>query len=484
MSWTEKDGYWCMPLDPAEREFAWVGNLGKPLGRELWVVMVSARVRFSSADPARDVRNAWKAQRFIHPGIAVQLIDTTEKRYHTVRDEPELEAWCNATFHIESDALSSDDVFKNHIRVAEPQVTCHWIPETSQIALVTSHWRLDAYGTTWVLSSLLKSLGNPSAGSPTFTGEEVKNLAVSFDEALALPDKWDPSWEKRALDLQAAEFEGGPGIELRPSYPNVLPGSTDRIEIVLSEEETTALRTAARQHVFTITSVLHASMIVATVLGNPDTPATRYISLGLFDMRKYCKPPNNGPGDAATFRMHFQAINVDAHASWNELAHSLQDFYHESWDWRNGDRIFLRRPYIDASHAERIKAPPDAPQPAEPVFNSLGIIDSDLIQHQYGDVEVEHVSYNNSVLGKQTPTEVFTWGGKMHISANFNEAFYTREFMEAFLLSVKENAFGNLGISAAMDKNCRQRNIDTMFDTLEELEHWKSSRIAANVYMG
>ncbi|KAJ5729644.1 uncharacterized protein N7483_004152 [Penicillium malachiteum] len=443
MQWNQKDGYWCMPLDPAEREFAWVGDLGKPIGCELWVVMVSARVQFASADPARDVRNAWRAQRFIHPGIAVQLIDT-EKRYETVRDEPALEAWCDATFHVESDALSSDDLFKNHIRVAGPQVTCHWIPAANQIALVTSHWRLDAYvfSIPW---------GDPSLDPPTFTGEEVKNLAVSFDEALALPDRWDPSWEQRALDLQAKEVEGGPGIGLQPSYPNVLPGGTDRIEIVLSEEETTALRTAARQHGFTITSVLHASMIVETLIRNPDSPATRFMSIGLFDMRKYCKPPRNGPGDAGTLRMHFQAINVDARASWDELAHTLQELYHQSWDWRNDDAIFLRRPFIDASHAVRVKTPPDAPQPAEPVLNSLGIIDSNLIQHQYGAVKVEHVSYNNSVLTKQTPTEVFTWDGRMHISANFNEAFYTSEFVENFLLSVKENALENLGISAGME---------------------------------
>ncbi|KAJ5732348.1 hypothetical protein N7493_003829 [Penicillium malachiteum] len=454
MRWTQKDGYWCMPLDPGEREFVWFGDLGKPIGREFWVVMVSARVRFSSEDPARDLRSAWRAQRFIHPGIAVQLIDG-QKRYETVRDAPALEAWCDATFHVESDALSSDDLFKNHIRVAGPQVTCHWIPATSQIALVTSHWRLDAYGATWILSSLLESLGNSSPDPPTFNGEEVKNLAVSFDEALALPNKWDPSWEQRALDLQAKEFEGGPGIALLPSYPNVLPGGTDRVEIVLSEEETSALRTAARQLGFTITSVLHASMIAETVLGNPDSPATRYMTFGLFDMRKYCKPPSNGPGDAATFRMHWQAINVEARASWNELARSLQDLYHQSWDWRIDDGIFLRHPYINAGHAMRTSLPPDTPQPAEPVLNSLGIIDSNLIQHQYGAVEVEHVSYNNSILSKQTVTEVFTWGGSMHISANFNEAFYTKDFMECFLLSMKDNAFRNLGISAGMEKGSK-----------------------------
>ncbi|KAJ5703207.1 hypothetical protein N7488_010755 [Penicillium malachiteum] len=451
MRWTQKDGYWCMPLDPGEREFVWFGNLGKPIGREFWVVMVSARVRFSSDDPALDVRSAWRAQRFIHPGIAVQLIDE-EKRYEPVRDASALEAWCDATFHVESDALSSGDLFKSHIRVAGPQVTCHWIPATSEIALVTSHWRLDAYGTTWILSSLLESLGNPSSDPPTFNGEEVKNLAVSFDEALALPDKWDPSWQQRALDLQAKEFEGGPGIGFRPSYPNVLPGSTDRVEIVLSEEETTALRIAARRLGFTITSVLHASMINETVRRNPDSLAARYMTFGLFDMRKYCKPPSNGPGDAATFRMHWQAINVEARASWIELARSLHDLYHQPWDWRIDDGIFLRRPYIDAGHAMRTNLSPDAPQPAEPLLNSLGIIDSNLIQHQYGPVEVENVSYNNSVLNKQTPTEVFTWGGRMHISANFNEAFYTKEFMENFLLSMKANAFRNLGILADLEK--------------------------------
>ncbi|KAJ5660216.1 hypothetical protein N7507_006667 [Penicillium longicatenatum] len=407
--------------------------------------MVNARIRVPFENAIQDVRNAWKALRFLHPGIAVEL-HGDEKRYHPIRDESMLEAWCDATFRVETEALSADDLFKRHVRMAGPQATCHWIPATNQIALMASHWRWDARGASWVLNDLLKELGGPSS-PPDFTGAEVKNLPFSFEEALRIPDTWDPTWEQRGRDLQALESQGGPGIALRPSYPDVLPGDTIRTEVVLSRGETTALREGARAYGLTVTPVLNASAIVETALVNAESSATCFKSFGLFDLRKYCASPSNGPRDASALRIHFLPINVDAHASWKELTPLLSAFYRQSWDSKYNDAIFSRVSYIEANHKMGKMAPPDAAQLSEPMINSLGVIE-DYIQHQYGAVEVEDVSYSNLALGKQIAIQVFTWRGQMHLSASFNEAFYTSDFVEDFLQAIKYNTFTNLGISS------------------------------------
>ncbi|KAJ5618246.1 hypothetical protein N7528_006889 [Penicillium herquei] len=444
MQWTNEGDYWCMPLEFHERYFRWIGSLGEPIGRESWIVMVNAQLRFASGDPMRDVRNAWRALRVLHPGIAVELFGE-EKRYYPIRDTEALDAWCDATFRLETDALSADDLFKRHVRTAEPQATCHWIPATNQVALMASHWRWDARGASWILNDLLRNLGDPPSLPLTFRGEEVKNLPVSFGEALGIPEAQNPGWDQRGRELHAMGTEGGPGIALRPSYPDVLPGDTVCEKITLSTEETLALRTGARCHGLTIAPVLNASAIVETALINPTSTATRFLGFGLFDLRKYCAPPSDGPQDASALRISFLPINVDAHAPWKDLASTLSAFYHQSWDPKHGDRMFTRVPYLQTNQATLQDTPPDAVQLSEPMINSLGIID-EYIQHHYGSVEVEDVGHSNLSVGKQITIQVFTWRGKMHLSANFNEAFYSSTFVRTFLLALKNNALKNLGI--------------------------------------
>ncbi|KAJ5544203.1 hypothetical protein N7513_007014 [Penicillium frequentans] len=60
-----------------------------PTGRENWMIMLSAELSYPpELDITSQLRKAWKAIRFRHPGIATELDPSGQnKRYYPIHDE-------------------------------------------------------------------------------------------------------------------------------------------------------------------------------------------------------------------------------------------------------------------------------------------------------------------------------------------------------------------------------------------------------------
>ena len=82
--------------------------------------------------------------------------------------------------------------------------------------------------------------------------------------------------------------------------------------------------------------------------------------------------------------------------------------------------------------------PPDTIPPTEPALNSLGIIDR-FLDAKHGDgIEVVDFWIGVEMITRQFMCYVWTWHGKIRLSACYNQAFYETAFVEEFLSAVKD----------------------------------------------
>ncbi|RDW58577.1 uncharacterized protein DSM5745_11268 [Aspergillus mulundensis] len=450
MAWTQQGEYWSRPLDCHDRQFQVIAEFGKPQGREQAMLMGVVQLQTpdeADIDLVSQLRAAWKALRLKHPDIAL-VLDNDEKRYYPVRDEQDLEGWCDATFRVEK-VPSSDEVLGEIMPMAAPHATCHWVPASNQLCLVSSHWRWDCRGIIKLLHCLLSELASPTPLPATFDGDEARHLVPSLDVVLGMPDTLEPAWEARADELIASamseENQVTIGLPISPGRATSLPGNTRRVGIRIAAEQALALRQSCRKHGVTLTTAVHASIIAETARVCT-TDASKYVAPALFDLRRYCPPPSDGPTHAASLRMLALPLTVNAHASWSELAHAIQPIYRQSFDPEKSNMLFVRVPYVNKVTAllQGLKDMDIHPaQDSEPHLSSLGVIDGQ-IERAYGDVEVRDVSFMIQMLTGQVLVYFWSWGGEMRLAASYNEAYYSRDQVDRWLEAVRENLVENL----------------------------------------
>ncbi|KAI1140608.1 hypothetical protein F5Y05DRAFT_279534 [Hypoxylon sp. FL0543] len=444
MSWNRHGSHWCRPLDCHDKLFRSIADAGKPLGREHWLLVGTVRVEFPpEADGIEGrLRTAWRALRFRHPDIAIGL-HGDEKCYEPVADTEALEDWVASTFYVERIVSSANELFSSHLKVAVGSATCHWIPASSEVAIVSSHWRWDGRGLVMMLHEYLVGLTEVDPWlAPSSFGDETSNLVPSLDILMDVPNEKKEDWLLQADKLLAPFREGPPSIGL-PIDNGGLPANTQRIETIVSRNTTTELRTACRARHIRLTAALHASIVVETARyqqSNTST-VTQYKSWAVFDLRKYCPTPFNGPSHAPSLRMVGLPLIIDAGANWDALAAYIQPFYQQSLASTDNDLMFVRVPFVEQATAMLATTQPTT----EPNLSNLGIID-DYVQKKYGDVTAQNVWLAVQMLSPQLYVHTWSWRGRLHISICYNEAFYKADFVKMWLKKLKDNLLTNLNV--------------------------------------
>ena len=125
-----------------------VGDLGAPLGRDQWSINSVVTYKFSrfpSTDETTLFRSAWKQLRRKNANIASFVRD--DDLIYEVPHDVSLHEWLSESF-IVSHSRSGDLICE-----CRPQkyLSLFHMPATSELALVTSHWRTDGIGiwTIW-----------------------------------------------------------------------------------------------------------------------------------------------------------------------------------------------------------------------------------------------------------------------------------------------------------------------------------------------
>ena len=98
--------------------------------------------------------------------------------------------------------------------------------------------------------------------------------------------------------------------------------------------------------------------------------------------------------------------------------------------------------------AQVIGSPPltDLPSPAEPMLNSVGIVDRYLRCKHGESIRIQIIWVGVEMLTPQVECHVWTWQGKMTLSAMYNDAFYEGEFIQAFWRRSLDVLFAELNI--------------------------------------
>lgn len=455
MSWTKRNGYWAQPLDPGEKSCYCMAWHGKDVGKEHWLIMVAAKVDSSGGDIMPPLRHAWKALRLLRPDIALD-IQGYEKQYFPIKSPDDLEKWCNDTFQV-SPAYSADDLFSHGMDLPGTNVMCHWIPKSKEIALVSSHWRWDLRGATFTLHKLLSEIESPSLLATDYQEEECERLPRSIPHILheltSSSTNQEDDIAKQANHWFVNPHIDGPGVGLTPTNFMGSPGNSQMAEVILSEAVTKEVCAMSRQLGITVTTAIHASIIEAVALVNPNSSRAHQTSSCVVDLRRYLsdtlKDYHSGPLLCAVGI----PFSVDAQAKWMDLIGIIQPIYRSSWNPKETNMAVAYHMMLEqlGENIFHVFGPSEEPITA---LSSIGIIDDTYLKHDYGSLSVTNVSYRVSNCLPTISNYCYTWDGQLRIRSCYNETFYSKEYVERWLFSLRQNLLENLGVKRSLCMDC------------------------------
>ena len=211
----------------------------------------------------------------------------------------------------------------------------------------------------------------------------MKIHSSAWTKLPAFPQKPRLKRKQAATDL-AAKSVNMPSIGL-PTVSNQTPGASARCAIKFSTQLTSAVIAKCRTLGFSVTTAPHAAVVCATSQhADPTSSADRYTSWWTFILRRYCPPPYNGARNAVSIFHPRIPVTVDP-SDFLGIAAQLRGIY-----TRNPTNMFaFLSCYIDKVLTILIQPPlPRALPPAEPILNSLGVID-DYLESKHGeDIEI------------------------------------------------------------------------------------------------
>ena len=422
--------------------------------REPWSLNIVARLEISATtkDIESALRNAWKTMRYDHPQIA--CIARGDTNVYEIPDTAALNVWLEKTFIVAPAPATREELLGSFRPSA--LATLHYLPHVSEIIIHTSHWRIDYIGGLSLLHNLLTACIEPRHIQ---FGDERKNLSPSIDKAakVSSPDTMEsPSVveEKgKAITDLLMPLSNLPSIGLPTQNPHQPPGNTVRSEMTLEASATSAIISASKKRGLTVTAAVHAALIVATqqIATAPPSLSSVYTTWGVFNIRPQLQAPYNDP-TCYPASPRVVSLPVTLHTStYAKIAAQLKEFYKQPMPSPAGSRIRddVVVPYTNLLVDLASKTPVDLSAPTEPMLNSIGIVDGYLKRNYGNKIKVKDFWIAPETMTPQLQCYLWTWQGKMTLSALYNETFYEKEFVQGFLKRVLDVLYGELEVQEA-----------------------------------
>ncbi|KAL2813940.1 hypothetical protein BDW59DRAFT_167336 [Aspergillus cavernicola] len=456
MVWsTAESGTHEANLDGAETVYRKTALAFAAHNREHWRLHTICRFSFGPAytgtkDPESALRRAWKALRLEFPGMIVKPVDPFKKQYQSP-DVETTEAWLSQTFVVET-KRTADEIIAEPVPLQEVP-SLHYLPATSEIIFLISHWRIDAMGSWMMTERFFDLLAHPSAdplpNTPPST--EFERISPSFEDAAGSPQIATREMEQFATEHIArfhknAIHMGGLPYQGDMTTP---PGSPAREKIAFTPATTENLLLECRQRGITVTAAIHAALAEAVfALGLPESKQNDYVTVMPVNFRPNLASQYNTAAHALQTYAGSITPRVARHSTFAERTVYLTSFYKERYDprlfealrplyKRHAEALFKPRPppANGASNGEPL--PPPKP-PSGVSLNSLGIVEK-FFKGDYGDaLSVPDFTFGVSMITRQTMLYVWTWKGHLTLSTEYNAAYHNADEVQEVMRFIKD----------------------------------------------
>ncbi|RDW58831.1 hypothetical protein BP6252_13307 [Coleophoma cylindrospora] len=469
MAWEEiESGVYRAGLGGSEKIYHRVSGLFAHLKKEHYRVHCACSLEFGAGfqgrDPAAALKEAWKTLRTELPTLGV-IADGSNHKIYRVLDAQAEQDWLDRTFFLEPPGKTSNEVIA---REPSDFPTLHFLPSSSEVVFLCSHWRIDALGTNWVLDRLLTLLATPATANPV--PPTIDAISPALEDAYGAPDPWTPEQEEYArFHIQRFRENSFPNDRLRyKGDAQTPPGNPVRATIIFTRESTAALIAACKSHDITVTTATMAALgqavfALADLDGREKCDYTFATSI---NVRPKLQPPYDTRAHATQTYVAGTGCRVRRGANLIESAQALRQHFKAMYD---DDRILqsLRAIYrfnSDATPVNQKKGPavngalpkPETQAPPPPPSNitisSLGIID-EYVTGEYGKgadgkpvVRVREYNFGIEMMTRQMVTYVGTFQGRLQLAVSYNDGYYDEDVPKDVLIRVKEALAQGLGL--------------------------------------
>ncbi|KAI1314102.1 hypothetical protein F5Y03DRAFT_336164 [Xylaria venustula] len=460
MDWNETSpGIFEREFGGAEKVYSHISRSFKVLGREHWGLYCVCTVEVSQSlakDIEDTLRTSWLALRQKFPSLAV-VPSNAGKRFD-VTNATTSEDWIAKTFFVKHDA-DPDDILASYPLRDLPSI--YFFPTLSQIMILSSHWRIDGIGMCMLINCFFELVATGvSATVSEPCPADLNRVSPSMEDALGalaiteLGPELEAFARKYIEDHHRKAVQNG-GLPYRGDATSP-PGNPARTAVSFTPTSTTALVSACRRWNISVTSAVHTALAETVFALSPDSPEQYTVVLSA-NMRDYLMPPYNSKEHAVQTYVTGITPTVVRGGPFRTRAYELTTFYR---NWYSESFVRALR-LVYRYHAEAMTKP-TAPQvnaaPAKPPSNvllsSLGVVDKVLAsQHGQGMrvVRVKDFRFGVSMMSRQMLLYVWTFGGRLNFSINYNDGYHSAHDVHGILRSVRNVLQRELEIELVLD---------------------------------
>ncbi|KAI9899670.1 hypothetical protein N3K66_006131 [Trichothecium roseum] len=441
MSWTQvSSSRWERPVDGLEGYFVAMAAISADLadGREHYTLFTKIKLETELPNLESALRHAWKQLRYVQPQIAITAQDM--KMVYEVPDETCLEKWLASTFVV-SPASDAEELYEAVAPIK--QATLYYLPNSSELMLRCHHHSIDGTGLLLFWDAYLGALSRPV--EDIAFGDEPARLAPTMAKVLGFPDEAAPDVQKKVSQAFGEYAVNAPGIgpiSQLGAASSLRPRNCRNVEVVFSADETGTLVDACRARGVSVTAAVHAAYVqaLATRHADPASNLTKYVTVSLFNLRKYLPEPYGSSSYAMSVYYSPLPYTADLPASYWDIARPLHRHYQTSFKDNVPEALKMRGPLGDAMlGAVRTPGFLDIPPSKDAMVSSLGVVEGH-VRREYGggSLRVRDVKVAVDITAGTSMLFVYTFDDRLRLVYNFNDGFEERGDVERYLETVKE----------------------------------------------
>lgn len=446
MGWTEgSEGVYRKELSIVQKAYRAKGVWSPEAERENLCIYALCKVRFesyfSARDPAVSLRNAWKNLRFDYPALALVLDGFTA--VYTVPNEENVERWVEQSFFVEVEKTADDIISKSSLRDFP---ALYYLPETSEILLLISHWRVDGIGTCMLLNRLITLWSQQP--NPTYLtwGLDLEKLSPDLEDVVGLPPTPSPEIMQKARRFLTNTQT------ISPHYIGLLckgtqwtpPGDAKKETVVFTSESTKTFIRACEESEITVSAAVYAALAETMFTQVREDEAMEYATLIAASMRAFLRAPYSSESHACQPCVSALSPAVRRDDSFAERTGALTLCF-RIWctdELMQGFWQIYRENCLAASEPRPL--PPSTSSVVS--VSNLGVVENYLSRDHNDTVHVEQFDFGMTSLTRETTLYVWTFHGRLHLSISYNDGYYDAFVPQELLISIQEVLEKELGL--------------------------------------